>query len=117
VSETVFITGLLLSMISMFVVMGLWNRQARGAPAGPIRLKLGSPLSWQSLAAVLGGFVVGGGLIAALAIGLEHALEKDGALYAMWLLPWAIPPMLPLARWGLDVAAPARSRSTTIGSS
>lgn len=93
-------------MIAMLLLLAAWNRRDRGAVRGRVRLKLGPPLSWQSLAAVLGGFVAGLAVIGALAVGLEHLLERDGALYAMWCIPWMIPPLLPLARWGLDVAAP-----------
>lgn len=105
-SELVFMTGLGLSAIAMFVLMAVWNRRAHAPTPGPVRLKLGSPLAWQSLVAALGGFVGGILLIGLLAVTLEHTLEQDGALYAMWAIPWIIPPMLPLARWGLDVAAP-----------
>lgn len=104
-SEGVFITGLMLSMLAMFVLLAIWNRRTR-APPRPLRIKLGSPMAWQALAAVLGCFVVGGVGLFGLAVLLETTLPRDGALYAMWAIPWIIPPMLPAARWGLERAAP-----------
>jgi hypothetical protein len=107
-SETVFIVGLMASMVAMLVGLGVWG--TRPPPPGPVRLFLGPPLSAGALVATLLAFAVGIAALGGLAVAAHGTVGHDGPLYVGWLLPWVVPGMMGAARWGLERSAPGQLR-------